>query len=101
VSDKFILSYQAKEDLASIWQFTYQRWSEVQADRYIETLFSYLRLLESQPQIGKKVNYGTLHLQQFLAESHLVFYRRGTLHIEIVRVLHKNTNFIKLLEVAS
>jgi toxin ParE1/3/4 len=98
VSDKFILSYQAKEDLASVWQYTYGQWSEEQADKYIAILFSYFRPLDQQPQIGKKTTYGDLHLSHFLAESHLVFYRLGTENIERVRVLHKSTNYIQLLK---
>ena len=96
----FILSHQAKEDLASIWQYTYLRWSEDQADKYIDTLFSYFKLLSEQPQIGKNINYENLDLARFLAESHLVFYRKSMNTIEIVRVLHKNTNYIQQLKLS-
>ena len=96
----FILSHQAKEDLASIWQYTYLRWSEDQADKYIDTLFSYFKLLGEQPQIGKTLNYNSIELFRFLAESHLVFYRKEIKTIEIVRVIHKNTNYIQELKLS-
>lgn len=96
----YILSNQAKRDLASIWGYTYKTWSEHQADKYIDTLFSYFKLLLEQPQIGKSLHSSKHYLSQFLAESHLVFYRTRIDGIEIVRVLHKSTDYLSHIDLS-
>jgi len=38
---KYRLSNKAVEDLANIWEYTYQTWSEKQADKYYRFLLEH------------------------------------------------------------
>ncbi|MFM9944920.1 MAG: type II toxin-antitoxin system RelE/ParE family toxin, partial [Bacteroidia bacterium] len=49
---KFLLTEKAVEDLAEIWDYTYDEWSEKQADKY------YFLLLDSCREIAENPNFG-------------------------------------------
>ena len=92
------IANQAIQDLEEIWDFTCLKWSTNQADKYLSELNTAFQLLCSSPTIGKNLQLKTGSFYQFLVGSHLVFYFYQENNLFIVRVLHKNTDFIKHLE---
>jgi toxin ParE1/3/4 len=50
---KFLLSNKAVENLSKIWDYTYEVWSENQADKYYELLIETCKEIAKTPNIGK------------------------------------------------
>ena len=78
----------AESDLLSIWDFTARKWSEAQADLYIEGLvmrFAWLtqnkELWKSRPEIGE-------NLYSYTEKSHVIIFREYSQGIEFLRILH-------------
>jgi toxin ParE1/3/4 len=86
---KYQLTNKAVEDLANIWDYTFEAWSEVQADKYYNYLLDCFQNLADNPKIGKTYNEVTESLLGYRATQHIIFFRKINLTtIEIVRVLH-------------
>ena len=85
----FFLTNKAVEDLSKIWEYTYEVWSEKQADKYyFELLYDCRELAENQT-LGR--NYDEIRKEIFEYKSglHVIFYRIiNTTQIEITRILH-------------
>jgi len=87
---KYLLTNKAIEDLSDIWNYTYDKWSERQADFYYQMLIENCQEISDKPDIGK--NYeGILNLLFGLrVGSHIIFYRKlNQNEIEITRILHQ------------
>ena len=87
---KYSLSNKAIEDLSKIWEYTYEVWSESQADKYYELLTSSFQEIVQNPELGK--NYDEIDKSIFglRVGKHVVFYRIAqTVDIEILRILHQ------------
>ncbi|OJV45701.1 MAG: plasmid stabilization protein [Chryseobacterium sp. 39-10] len=85
---KYFFTNKAVEDLTKIYEYTYEFWSENQADKYYEELIEFCQLLAENPNIGK--NYAEIDSEYygFLANKHIIFYRiLNQLEIEIERIL--------------
>jgi len=52
----YFLTNKAVEDLSGIWNYTYENWSEQQADKYYELLIDACRTIAEKPSIGKHYN---------------------------------------------
>ncbi|MBP6611650.1 MAG: type II toxin-antitoxin system RelE/ParE family toxin [Paludibacter sp.] len=84
------LTTKAVEDLTEIWNYTFEVWSESQADRYYELLVDNFSTIAGNPYIGKRYNVIKENLYALLAGKHLIFYRIvAGCEIEIVRILHQ------------
>ena len=86
---KFKLTNKAVDDLTKIWNYTFDKWSENQADIYYHMLLDNCQELANNPDSGKKYSEVTENLLGFRAGRHIIFYRRteGD-EIEITRILH-------------
>jgi toxin ParE1/3/4 len=87
---KYFLTNKAVEDLSKIWQYTYEVWSENQADKYYELLTSSFQEIVQNPGLGK--NYDEIDKSIFGLHigKHIVFYRIAKARdIEILRILHQ------------
>ena len=51
---KFKLTNSAVKDLSDIWNYTYNTWSESQADKYYKLLISACTIIAKKPQLGKE-----------------------------------------------
>ena len=51
---EYVFSKQAVKDLSDIWNYTFDTWSEKQADRYYSMLIDNCRRISENPDIGKK-----------------------------------------------
>lgn len=87
---KYIFTNKAVEDLSIIWNYTYEVWSEEQADKYYHQIVdSCLKIAES-PAIGKKYREISDEISGFRVGRHIIFYRElNASEIEGVRILYE------------
>ena len=86
----YTLTKKAVEDLSGIWNYTIDRWSEQQADKYYALLVSSFVEIADNPLLGKNYNGVILELSGFRAGRHIIFYRQISKNsIEITRILHE------------
>jgi len=93
---KYFLTNKAVEDLTSIWQYTVETWSELQADLY------YSQIISACNQIANDTRFTDseyTEIQQGLfsrhCNKHLIFYRIvADNNIEIVRILHERMDIV-------
>jgi toxin ParE1/3/4 len=86
---KYELTNKAVEDLTGIWEYTIDKWSEQQADRYYNLLLDSCQDLANNPELGKNYEGITNDLCGLKTNQHIIFYRkRITQPIEITRILH-------------
>ena len=81
------LTNKAVEDLTKIWDYTIDKWSEKQADKYCEMLLENCQHIADDPSIGK--NYDRIRDDLFglKANRHIIFYRITLENpIEITRI---------------
>ncbi|WP_202702717.1 type II toxin-antitoxin system RelE/ParE family toxin [Flavobacterium sp. UGB4466] len=87
---KYYLTNKAVEDLAEIWNYTFEEWSENKADTYYEQLLSSCQEVADDPGLGRKYDMVTEKLLGFKTNRHILFYRIiSDSEIEIVRILHE------------
>lgn len=87
---KVILKQEAIDDLNNIWEFTFEKWSENQADKYYALLRFSCNEIGENPEIGKE--YDTIRTNLFGLHSgrHIIFYHFVDINeIEIIRILHE------------
>lgn len=86
---KYKLTNKAVEDLAKIWEYTLEEWSEQQADNYYKMLISNCEEIANSPNLGKTYDEVTEGLFGMRANRHVIFYRKiDNDYIEITRILH-------------
>ncbi len=86
---KFVLTKKAVEDLNDIWNYTVDKWSEQQADKYYSQLKDICQEIADNPSVGKKYGGIASDLFGFKANRHIIFYRLiENRPIEITRILH-------------
>jgi len=87
---KYFLTNKAVEDLSGIWEYTYEVWSESQADKYYELLTNSFQEIVQNPGIGKKYDEIDKVILGLRVGKHIVFYRVAQSNdIEILRILHQ------------
>ncbi|WP_312901205.1 type II toxin-antitoxin system RelE/ParE family toxin [Chryseobacterium taichungense] len=85
---KYFLTNKAVEDISKIYEYTYEFWSENQADKYYEELINFFQLLSENPYIGKNYTEISIDIYGFPANKHIIFYRiLNATAIEIERIL--------------
>jgi toxin ParE1/3/4 len=85
----YFFSNKAVEDLSEIWNYTYDFWSESQADKYYNELIEYCDIVSKTPKIGKRYEQIGNNIWGYLANKHIIFYRVIEENkIEITRILH-------------
>lgn len=87
---KFKLSNKAVDDLSQIWNYTFDKWSENQADTYYRMLLENCKEVACNPDLGKSYSEVVENLWGFKAGRHIILYRRiEENEIEITRILHE------------
>ena len=90
------LTNNAVEDLSGIWEYTFENWSELQADRYYNLLLQSCQDIAENPNLGK--NYDGIRNDLFGLKSnkHVIFYRKlSDRPIEITRILHERMDLTR------
>lgn len=87
---KFKLTNLAVKDLSDIWDYTFDEWSESQADKYYKLLLNACASIAKKPQQGKVYEEIYTDLKGKKASKHIIFYRElEDQTIEITRILHE------------
>lgn len=86
---KYSLTNRAVEDLSAIWNYTYEVWSEAQADNYFALLIDASREISETPDIGKTYDKIEANVLGFRVGKHIIFYRILQFReIEVLRILY-------------
>ena len=87
---KFILTNKAVLDLSNIWNYTFDIWSEKQADKYYQMLLNNCQMIADNPTSGKNYEGVLNRLLGHKIGHHIIFYRiESEKEILIIRILHK------------
>ena len=90
MSNSYKLTNKAVDDLTKIWDYTVEKWSEEQADKYYSLLLDSCQIIANNPELGK--NYFGIETELFGLKTnrHIIFYRKLVdKPIEITRILHE------------
>ncbi|WP_194767102.1 type II toxin-antitoxin system RelE/ParE family toxin [Tamlana sp. I1] len=87
---KYKLTNKAVEDLSKVWDYTFEVWSEQQADKYYHGLISICEAIAENPELGKNYDGISRQLLGMKANRHIIFYRTlNENYVEITRILHE------------
>lgn len=93
---KYKLTNKAVEDLSKIWEYTFEVWSENQADKYYDELILNCEEIAKNPDLGKNYEGISDKLFGFKANRHIIFYRIFCEdYVEITRILHERMDLKK------
>ena len=88
---KYIITNKAVDDLTNIWDYTYEVWSENQADKYYNELLEDCQTLADNQNYGKNYDEISLEIFGYKSGQHILFYRKlSEEEIEIIRFLHSH-----------
>ena len=79
----------AEADLIGIWLYTFETWSEAQADRYLSTLERGIQEIADAPERGNQRDALRAGYWSKKLEHHIVFYTFTGEEVRIRRVLHE------------
>lgn len=84
------LTHKAVEDLSKIWDYTFDIWSEHQADNYYNSIIFRCQEIAANPTLGKNYPNISKHLFGLKCQKHIIFYRISSeSYVEITRILHE------------
>lgn len=86
---RFRLSPAARDDLDSIWDYTADRWTVDQADRYVHELVDAINRLCNGTSTGRRIDLVRQDYLQFAVGSHLIVFRQSESAIDVIRILHR------------
>ena len=93
---EYKLTNKAVEDLSKIWDYTFEVWSEKQADKYYDELISNCQEIAASPNSGKNYEGISRQLLGIKANRHIIFYRTlSDNYVEITRILHERMDLKK------
>ena len=70
----YVLSPRAQVDLDEIWNFTEQRWSAAQAERYIRQLQQGIERIADDPRLADACDEIRGGYMRYLVGSHVTFF---------------------------
>src|SRR5690606_10714559 len=87
---KVVLRQEAIDDLNDIWDYTYEKWSEKQADKYYATIKIACLGIGENPEVGKEYYGISKNLHGLKSGKHIIFYQLLLENeIEVIRILHE------------
>jgi len=87
---KILFRQEAINDLNAIWDYTFEKWSENQADKYYATIKMACNGIGKNPDIGKVYNAISPNLLGLKSGKHIIFYKQiSSDSVEIIRILHE------------
>jgi toxin ParE1/3/4 len=87
---KVILRQEAINDLNDIWDYTFEQWSENQADRYYATVKFACKEIGENPELGREYNEIRKNLLGLKSGKHIIFYHLiSEDEVEVIRILHE------------
>lgn len=101
MSDKevstYLLTPEALKDLEDIWLYSYETWSENQANRYIEILEDTFVRLSYMPEQARELLDFDPPVRIFPSAKHILIYRIAGRAIVIIRVLGARQDWMTIL----
>jgi toxin ParE1/3/4 len=86
-----ILRQEAINDLNNIWEYTFEKWSETQADKYYEMLKLSCLEIGNNPKIGRQYDEINEDLLGLHSGRHIIFYQSiDKYEVEIIRIIHES-----------
>ncbi len=92
------LSKKADADFVGIWNYTFDTWGELQADKYTDSLKNTCTKLAISPEQAKSVDYIRAGYFKFKMKKHDIYFREIESGIEIVRILHEKMDVNRHLQ---
>ena len=87
---KVILRQEAIDDLNDIWNYTFEQWSENQADKYYALLKFSCKEIGENPELGLEYFGIKRNLLGLKTGKHIIFYHLiSSDEIEVIRILHE------------
>jgi len=86
---KFVLSKNAKRDLASIADYTIEKFGIEQARHYRDGLFQAFETLNNNPRIGRDYSHVKNTARRYEHKKHSIYYSMTDGGILILRILHE------------
>ncbi len=87
---KVILRQEAIDDLNDIWNYTFEKWSEKQADKYYAALEFACKEIGEDPELGREYTGISRDLLGLKSGKHIIFYQLiAEDEIEVIRILHE------------
>lgn len=86
----FRISHLAELDLEQIWLYTFDNWSQRQADKYYKTLIHAIEEICNHPELGKNLDHIKKGHRMLQVKSYTVIYKVSNETIWIDRILHKS-----------
>jgi toxin ParE1/3/4 len=87
---KVVLRQKAIDDLNIIWDYTFEKWSEIQADKYYATIKLACNGIGQNPNIGKEYYGISKNLLGLKSGKHIIFYQIiSEDEIQVIRILHE------------
>ena len=87
---KVTLRQEAIDDLNNIWNYTFEQWSENQADKYYMILKFACKEIGENPDLGREYNGIRRNLYGLKSGKHIIFYHVISKdEIEVIRILHE------------
>ena len=96
-------SHSAANDLASIWEWNAETYSEEHADKYVRFVLTEISSLTQKPFQGVVLRDRN-EIRRLLVRKgkkghgHLAFYRLSAEEIEVIRVLHTAQDWPEIIE---
>ena len=91
--NEYILSPAAQADLDQIWDYTADRWSLAQAEKYVREIQAACEAAATSLRPGQAIHDIRSGYRKLSVGSHFLFFRK-TDHgvIDIIRILHKRVD---------
>ena len=87
---RVLLRQEAIDDLNDIWSYTFEEWSENQADKYYAMIKIACHGIGDNPDIGRRYTEISDNLLGLKSGMHIIFYQIVTdSEIEVIRILHE------------
>jgi len=97
---KVFFRQEAIDDLNDIWNYTFEQWSENQADTYYALLKSSCKEIGENPELGRDYSGIRGNLLGLKTGKHIIFYHLITAgEIEVIRILHERMDLENRLTV--
>lgn len=95
---KVILRQEAIDDLNDIWIYSFEEWSENQADKYYAALKFACTQIGENPELGKEYEGISSNLLGLRTGKHIIFYQVVKVdEVEVIRILHERMDLINRL----
>jgi toxin ParE1/3/4 len=83
-------SKRAERDLEEIAAFTFEKWGDEQARRYVGGLYRICRLIAEKPLLGRLTVANRPTWRRLEHESHVILYSVTRSGITVQRIIHKD-----------